>query len=214
MHGLNEFTENKSAVILDLQIEDNCFAFAASVDSALENADAELVMLKETVDSVRRMKPNCDRLDYILAAGIGALCGVIDVFLVGKPGESPIGNVTDQWFADRTIAFAKLCHPEKKDFDSLESAIRFLEKKFGVPYDQTGIGDAGRVVFDLNAKNHHFKSLAHNPSLFGLFFSILDQFTNTSHFVTNGQLISLQQADEGWCTLRSNWHRGCGKSSI
>lgn len=198
MHGLNEFTENKSAVILDLQIEDNCFAFAASVDSALENADAELVMLKETVDSVRRMKPNCDRLDYILAAGIGALCGVIDVFLVGKPGESPIGNVTDQWFADRTIAFAKLCHPEKKDFDSLESAIRFLEKKFGVPYDQTGIGDAGRVVFDLNAKNHHFKSLAHNPSLFGLFFSILDQFTNTSHFVTNGQLISLQQADEGW----------------
>lgn len=195
---LNESTEKKSGVFLDLRIGDNSFAFAASVDSALENADTELFTLKETVDSVRKLKPNCDRLDYILAAGVGALCGVIDVFLVGKPGASPIGNITDQWFADRTIVFAKLCHPEKKNFDSLESAIRFLEKRFGVPYDQTGIGDAGRVIFDLNAKNHHFKSLAHNPSLLGLFFSILDQFTNTSHFITDGQLISLQQADEGW----------------
>ena len=60
------------------------------------------------------------------------------------------------------------------------------------------MGDAGRSVFDLTAKNHHFKSLAHNPSLLGLFFSILDQFSNTSHFVTDGQLISLQQADEKW----------------
>ena len=50
----------------------------------------------------------------------------------------------------------------------------------------------------MNAKSHHFKSLAHNPSLLGLFFSILNQFTNTSHFVTDGQLISLQQADKYW----------------
>ena len=33
---------------------------------------------------------------------------------------------------------------------------------------------------------------------FGLFFSILDQFTNTSHFVSNGQLISLQKAKDNW----------------
>lgn len=76
--------------------------------------------------------------------------------------------------------------------------MRFLEKKFKVPYDQTGLGDAGKTIFDLTAKNHHFKSLAHNPSLLGLFFSILDQFSNTSHFVTDGQLVSLQQADEKW----------------
>lgn len=50
----------------------------------------------------------------------------------------------------------------------------------------------------MNAKNHHFKSLAHNPTLLGLFFSILDQFMDTSHFVTDGQLISLQEAMDGW----------------
>lgn len=188
----------KKHIFLDLSIDDNEFGFSTSIADALVHAESELVVLNETVESIKELKPNCDKLDYILAASSGALCGVIDIFLVGKPGESPLGDITDKWFTDRTMDFAKLCHPDKKNFDSLESALRFLEKKFKVPYDQTGLGDAGRAIFDLNAKNHHFKSLAHNPSLMGLFFSILDQFTNTSHFVTDGQLISLQQADEKW----------------
>lgn len=195
MSNINKY---KSDIILDLSIDDDGFGFSTSIDDALTQAEAELVALNETIDSIKKLKPNCDKLDYILAASSGALCGVIDVFLVGKPGESPLGNITDKWFADRTMAFAKLCHPDKKNFDSLESALRFLEKEFKVPYDQTGLGDAGRTVLGLNAKNHHFKSLAHNPSLLGLFFSILDQFSNTSHFITDGQLISLQQADEKW----------------
>lgn len=194
----------KKDVYLDLRIDDDKFGFSTSIDDALTQAEAELVVLNETIDSIKNLKPNCDKLDYVLAASSGALCGVIDIFLVGKPDESPFGHVTDQWFAARTKDFAKLCHPAKQDFDSLESALRFLEKKFQVPYDQTGLGDAGRAVFGLNAKNHHLKSLAHNPSLLGMFFSILDQFTNTSHFVTNGQLISLQQADEEWALQGGN----------
>ena len=185
-------------IILNLNIDDSGFRFSTSIVDALAQAELEIVAMNETIDSIKELKPNCDKLDYILAASSGALCGVIDIFLVGKPGESLLGDITDKWFANRTMAFAKLCHPENKEFDSLESALRFLEKKFKVPYDQTGLGDAGKVIFELNAKNHHFKSLAHNPSLLGLFFSILDQFANTSHFVTDGQLISLQQADEKW----------------
>lgn len=188
----------KKEIFLDLSVKDNGYEFSTSITDALAQAEAELEVLNETISSIQELKPNCDKLDYILAASSGALCGVIDIFLVGKPGESPIGDITDKWFAERTKDFAKLCHPEGKSFDSLDSALRFLEKKFKVPYDQTGLGDAGKAVFDLNAKNHHFKSLAHNPSLLGLFFSILDQFTNSSHFVTDGQLVSLQKADEKW----------------
>ncbi len=195
MRNTNKY---KSDVILDLSIDDDSFGFATSIDDALAQAEAELVVLNETVESIKELKPQCDKLDYILAASSGALCGVIDIFLVGKPGKSPLGDITDKWFANRTMDFAKLCHPDKKEFNSLDSALRFLEKEFKVPYDQTGLGDAGRAVFDMNAKNHHFKSLAHNPSLLGLFFSILDQFSNTSHFISDGQLISLQQADDKW----------------
>lgn len=193
----------QSNIFLDLNIDDSGFEFSTSIADALAQAENELTTLNETIESIKDLKPNCDKLDYILAASSGALCGVIDIFLVGKPGESPLGDITDKWFADRTMDFAKLCHPKHKDFDSLESALRFLEKEFKVPYDQTGLGDAGKAVFDLNAKNHHFKSLAHNPSLLGLFFSIIDQFTNSSHFVTDGQLISLEKADEKW-ELRGN----------
>ena len=196
--------KTKKDIILDLSIDDSDFGFSTSITDALAQAEAELVVLNETIDSVKELKPNCDKLDYVLAASSGALCGVIDIFLVGKPGESPLGDITDKWFANRTKDFAELCHPENKKFDSLESALRFLEKKFKVPYDQTGLGDAGKAIFDLNTKNHHFKSFAHNPSLLGLFFSILDQFTNSSHFVSDGQLISLQKADEGWELQGSN----------
>lgn len=159
-------------ILLDLSVNDDGFDFSTTIVDAQAQAEAELVAPKETVGSLKKLKPNCDKLDYILAASSGALCGVFDMFLVGKPGESPLGDVTDKWVANRIMDFAELCHPDKKDFDSPGAAIRFLENKFKIPYDQRGLGDAGKDIFGLNAKNHHFKSLAHNPTLLGLFFSI------------------------------------------
>ena len=195
---MSDDAANSKTIRLDLHVDDDIFGFATTIADAMERAETEIAVLSETVDSIQGIKPDCDKLDYVLAASSGALCGLIDIFLVGEPGESPLGNVTDKWFADRTMDFAKMCHPDNKEFSSLDSALKFLEKEFKVPYDQTGLGDAGRAVYDLTAKNHHFKSMAHNPSLLGLFFSVLDQFCNTSHFVTGGQLIALQQADEKW----------------
>ena len=92
----------------------------------------------------------------------------------------------------------------KEKNNSTSSAIRYLEKKFKIPYDQTGAGDVASRIFDLTPNNHHFKSLGHNPTLLGLFFSIMDQFANTSHFVTNSEMISLQKADEKWSLQGNN----------
>lgn len=189
--------------ILELSIMDDGFGFASSIETARIAAESELSNFEETIRSVAALKPKCDKLDYALAASSGALCGLIDIFLVGKPGESPIGNVTDKWFSNRTMDFAKLCGWDGKGKNPLSSAIGFLEKKFKIPYDQRGAGDAASILFDLNPTNHHFKSLGHNPTLLGLFFSILDQFTNQSHFVSGSELISLQNADGGF-ELRGN----------
>lgn len=191
-----------ASILYELNIG-NSTSFASSITDALCCAESEIQMLNETIDSVKGLRPDCDKLDYALAACSGALCGVIDIFLVGKPGESPIGNLTDKWFANRTVEFAKLCGWEGKDGDTLSSAISFLEKKFKIPYDQRGAGDTASFIYDLNPINHHFKSYAHNPTLLGLFFSILDQFTNSSHFVTEGELRSLVDAD-GTFELRGN----------
>lgn len=193
--------------IYELNITDSGFGFATNISSALKNAENEMQNLEycigENIEVIKKLTPECDKMDYALAASCGAISGVIDIFLVGKPGESPIGNITDEWFGNRTKDFAKLCGWEPKDNASLSDAIRHLEKKFKIPYDQRGAGDAASWIFDLTPSTHHFKSLGHNPTICGLFFSVLDQFMNTSHFISDGQLISLQDAD-GKFELRGN----------
>lgn len=205
-------------VILDINQTENQFSYLSNIESALTQAKLDVEVLNETIESVNALKPACDKIDYTLSACSGALCGLLDVFLVGKPGESPLGNITDEWFGNRTRDFAKLCgwKGAKEGKDPLKSAIGYLERHYHIPYDQRGMGDAASSVMDLNAKNHHFKSLGHNPSLLGLFFSILNQFTNSSHFISDGQMIELVEADgkfelQGnsipaklWCGF-SNW---------
>lgn len=83
-------------VLLNLGVDDNGYEFATSINGALRQADATLTTLNETIDSIKELKPYCDKLDYILAASSGALCGVLDIFLIGKPGESPFGDITDK----------------------------------------------------------------------------------------------------------------------
>lgn len=184
---------HSSPLLLELTLERKAVAFGASILSAREQAEFELQALDETIESVKWLKPDCDKLDYILAASAGALCGILDIFFVGKPGQSAFENITDKWFSEKTQTFAKLCGWKG---EGEKSAIRFLEQKFKIPYDQRGRGDAASFVSGLSPSNHHFKSLAHNPTLCGLFFAVLDQFNNTSHFVSGGQLIALEKADD------------------
>lgn len=188
--------EEPGRYILEMNIYSNDFDFLSSIEKAKSFAENEITSLKETIASIESLKPDCDKLDYTLAASSGALSVIIDIFLVGKPGESPVGEITDKWFENRTKDFAELCG--WKDNGSSSSAINFLERKFKIPYDQRGAGDSGSVIFNLTPTNHHFKSLGHNPTLLGLFFSILNQFTNQSHFISEGELLGLQDADENF----------------
>ena len=199
MSILTKDNTRDAIMLLELGIAEDGYEFASDIKTALAGAEVELSAitskLNESTSTLKKLTPDCDKTDYILAACSGAICGVMDIFLVGKPGESPVGDITDKWFENRTMDFAKMCGWDDSNNNSLSAAIKYLEKKFKIPYDQRGAGDAASWVFDLSLKNHHFKSLGHNPTLLGLFFSILDQFTNTSHFVSGGELISLQDAD-------------------
>ena len=190
---------NPSIVILEMTAGESSFEFANNIETALSSAEAELFEIEtriaETEDTLKSLTPECDKVDYILSAASGALCGIVDIFLVGKPGESPIGDLTDKWFAERTKSFAKLCKWDSTKDDSLKSAIKHLEKKFKIPYDQSVGGSIFHELINLTPDNHHFKSLGHNPTILGLFFSILNQFTNTSSFVSEGELITLNNSD-------------------
>lgn len=135
----------------------------------------------------------CDKYDYLIAVGCGAIAGLVDIFMVGSPVDSKIQGWTDAQVDKTVMAFAKTCgwSPREGKENNVASAIGFLEKKFSVNYDQRHSGDVDGL-FNMSAKNHHMKSLSHSPDIIGLFFSILNQFTSTASFLNNGQLITIR----------------------
>ena len=190
--------KNTKSLLFEFSIYNDKNTFSSSISEALIEANDELSDLenqyKESIETIKELKPDCDKYDYILSACSGALCGIIDLFLVGKPGDSPLGNITDKKFKDLTISFAKKCG-YKDDGKPASSAIKYLEKKFKVPYDQSVGKGIFKELINLTPSNHHFKSMGHNPSLLGLYFSIVNQFENTSTFISNGELITLTNSD-------------------
>lgn len=134
----------------------------------------------------------CDKYDYLIAVACGAVGGMLDIFLVGAPGDSALCKWTDAQVDNAVKGFAKISgwNPKPDKTDSVASAIGFLEKKFKVNYDQRHSADVNNL-FNMSTKNHHMMSLAHSPDVIGLFFSILNQFTSTATFVANGQLVTI-----------------------
>jgi hypothetical protein len=136
---------------------------------------------------------NCDKYDYMIAGTCGLIGGLIDVFFVGLPGQGVLTNFTDDLANNAVQKFAKFngWNGPREGSDPTASAIGFLEQNFKVNYDHRHGGDVDGV-FKMSTKNHHIKSLGHSPDLVGLFFSILDQFNSTAHFVDSGRIISME----------------------
>lgn len=149
--------------------------------SQIEKADAKELLIHND---------KCDKYDYLIAVGCGVIGGIIDMFLLRTPGQSVLEKWTDKQVDETVKRFAKISgwSPREENANNVASAIGFLEKKFSVNYDQRYTADVGNM-FQMNTRNHHMMSLAHSPDIVGLFFSVLCQFTSTSAFVAEGQLI-------------------------
>lgn len=145
----------------------------------------------------------CDKYDYLIAVACGAIGGIIDIFLVGSPEDSVLGKWTDKQVDNAVISFAKHMgwKPKSGNENDVRKAVGFLEhghnngnpnefQGFKVNYDQRKPSDVDNK-FNIAPKTHHMMSLAHSPDIIGLFFSILNQFTSTSSFISNGGLITI-----------------------
>lgn len=138
-----------------------------------------------------------DRYDFLAAAGIGAVSGLVDVFFVGAPGAgSVLGEWSDAMTDKAVMLFARQAgwHPRAGNENNVASAIGFLEQNYKVNYDAV----RDEAVPGMMPKNHHIESLGHAPDITGLFFSILDQFTNQAHFISNGQIVSIDTSASGF----------------
>ena len=156
----------------------------------------QVELQKRIRDDFTLKNANCDKYDYMIAGTCGVISGLIDILFVGIPGNGKLGNIADEQANKITEKFAEFVGWDKnkavkKGKNITASAIGYLEEKFKINYDQATTHATGGAVDNLSLKNHHIKSLGHSPDLIGLFFSILNQFTSTSTFVSNGKIITI-----------------------
>ena len=150
-----------------------------------------------------------DRYDFLMAAVTGIGAGLLDALWVDKPGISKLSetgrSVLDKTFTDKQVDRAIMWMAEKNGWEppaanknNVKSAIGYLEK-YRVNYDQTstfGKNGTNGLVDHLYTDNHHLKSLGHSPDFIGLFFSVLNQFTGTSTFISNGKITTINSKSQ------------------
>ncbi len=156
----------------------------------------QVALQKRIKDDFTLKNADCDKYDYMIAGTCGVIGGLIDILFVGAPGDSKLGDIADGHADKITEKFAEFIGWDKdkaveKGKNTTASAIGYLEGKFKINYDQATTHATDGAVKNLSMSNHHLKSLGHSPDIIGLFFSILNQFTSTSTFVSNGKIITI-----------------------
>lgn len=121
---------------------------------------------------VDMLSSQADRLDYIVAIASGIVCGMLDILWTGdfdlKRGREIASDKVDN-FVKKTAKMLGC-----KNADDLNAAVKFLEKTFPVP------GDGNTPDFG-GGLQHHLRDFAHHPTIVGLIFSLLTQFTGKSY---------------------------------
>lgn len=155
----------------------------------------EHVFCKSIDSDTPILSPNSDKNDFIikadktdclLAVGSGILTGLLDVFWVGGFNIQE----SQRWGreqSDRFVIF--VARSQGYESTDLKGSIQYLEKKYINPSDKLTSQFGGPTL-------HHINDFSHHPSLIGLFFSILTQFTRHAHGINReGKYISIPLPD-------------------
>lgn len=129
---------------------------------------------------------DADKWDYIVAAASGLLTAAMNILWVG---DLSLDNA-QSWGRKETDKFVmKVAHLQGYDGEDLSDAIRHLEKAFPLASDKATSDFGGGL-------QHHLRDFCHHPTIAGLAFSILSQFTGKGYGTrTDGsfQIVDLPQ---------------------
>lgn len=139
-------------------------------ESKLASTDIEksLFDLNMQIDS---MSNKADCLDYFVAVASGIVCSLMDMLWVGEFNIDRGRDLADQEVESFVQKVAKRFGCKSDDF---KSSVAFLEKKFPLAADGNTSDFGGGL-------QHHLRDFAHHPTIVGLIFSLLTQFTEMSY---------------------------------
>lgn len=132
-----------------------------SLDSVIFNLDSQIDLLSS----------KADKWDYLLAVGSGIACGMMDILWTGDFSLAEGRNISAQQIDNLVKKTAKMLGCES---DDLKNCVKFLEDKFPIPADGSASDFGGGL-------QHHLRDFAHHPTIVGLIFSLLTQFTYKSY---------------------------------
>ena len=125
----------------------------------------------ELDNQIYLLSSQADKLDYIVAIASGVLCGMLDILWVGEFSLERGRDIASDEVDSFVIKTAKMVG---YDGDNIEGGVKFLEKKFHIPSDGNTPDFGGGL-------QHHMRDFAHHPTIVGLIFSLLTQFTYKSY---------------------------------
>lgn len=171
---MNEQEKIKVELISDLNI---LSMNVNSLDSVIFNLDSQIDMLSS----------KADKWDYLLAVSSGIACGMMDILWTGDFSLAEGRNISAQQINNLVKKTAKILGCES---DDLKNCVKFLEDKFPIPADGSASDFGGGL-------QHHLRDFAHHPTIIGLIFSLLTQFTYKSYGTDlNGNFIMVDVPDK------------------
>ena len=132
-----------------------------NLDRIIYDLDSEIKILSSQADSY----------DYLVSIGSGVLSAMLDILWVGEFSLERGRNISSDQVDKFVVKTAKMLGCESED---LTTAVRFLEEKFPLPSD-------GNTAELGGSRQHHLRDFAHHPTIVGLMFSLLTQFTYKSY---------------------------------
>ncbi len=130
-------------------------------------------MIYDLDSQIELLSAQADVADYLVSAASGVLCGMLDVLWVGEFDLERGRDIASKQVDSFVVKIAKrLGCPA----DDVASAVRFLEEKFPMASDGNTADFGGGL-------QHHLRDFAHHPTMVGLLFSLLTQFTYQAYGV-------------------------------
>lgn len=148
-------------------------------ESSLASVDIQQSLF-DINQRIEQSKSKADQWDYYLSIASGIVCGMLDAIWVGDFDFKNARDKSDIEIQKFVIQVANKFGYEGND---ISKAVGFLEKMFPLSSDASEKEFGGGL-------QHHFRDFAHHPTITGLVFSLLTQFTELSYGTnTSGDFI-------------------------
>lgn len=136
----------------------------------ITNTDYEKSLF-EISSKLDMLSSHADKLDYFIAVASGLLCGMMDVLWTGNFDLYRGRGAATEKVNDLVVKISQMCGNKS---DDIKDSVAYLEKMFPIPEDGNTPDFGGGL-------QHHLRDFGHHPTIVGLIFSLLTQFTKCSY---------------------------------